>query len=106
MKIPREYRFEDNPTEEKLIKEFLKDWGEVSHRLGKGLEAFTDVVLTEEMEKERNYLNDREEMIILNTIQWLGSNVGRGFLKRCGFEKENPYGFDDTYPDHSSNQQP
>lgn len=31
-------------------------------------------------------LSERERRIVLSTIQWLGTNVGKGFLHSCGFE--------------------
>jgi len=31
------------------------------------------------------YLSEREEKIVLSTIQWLGSSVGQKFLEDCGF---------------------
>jgi hypothetical protein len=34
------------------------------------------------------YLSEREKKIMISTIQWLGSPVGQGFLKECGFEKK------------------
>jgi hypothetical protein len=34
------------------------------------------------------YLSRREESIVITTIQWLGSPVGQGFLRECGFVKE------------------
>mgnify|MGYP003657566919 CR=1 FL=1 len=32
-----------------------------------------------------DYLTDREKMIVLNAIQWLGSPVGEHFLDQCGY---------------------
>lgn len=31
------------------------------------------------------WLTEHEEKIVLTTIQWLGTPVGRSFLKECGF---------------------
>lgn len=36
-----------------------------------------------------DYLSDREKQIVISTIQWLGSPVGQGFLRDCGFKLEN-----------------
>jgi hypothetical protein len=33
------------------------------------------------------YLSDEERRIVVSTIQWLGSPVGKNFLSECGFEK-------------------
>ena len=33
------------------------------------------------------YLSEREEAIVISTIQWLGSSVGQNFLNECGFNK-------------------
>lgn len=35
------------------------------------------------------YLSHKERHIVASTIQWLGTPVGRSFLKECGFEREN-----------------
>ncbi len=34
-----------------------------------------------------NYLTNEEKQIVISTIQWLGSPVGKYFLSQCGFEK-------------------
>ncbi len=33
----------------------------------------------------KDYLTEKEKRIVLSTIQWLGSPIGRSFLERCGF---------------------
>lgn len=33
------------------------------------------------------YLTDDEKRIVVSTIQWLGSPIGKNFLSECGFEK-------------------
>lgn len=92
MKIPREYRFDQNPLEKRIVREFLKD-ANTSPINSDNLGYFNDVALTKEMKDSSPYLNEREEMIILNTIQWLGSPVGRSFLEKCGFELK----YEDVY---------
>lgn len=37
----------------------------------------------------KDYLNDREKIIVVSTIQWLGSPVGQGFLNNCGFSSKS-----------------
>lgn len=34
-------------------------------------------------------LTERERQIVVSTIQWLGSPVGQGFLRDCGFENKD-----------------
>lgn len=36
-----------------------------------------------------DFLSDREKQIVLSAMQWLGSPVGQGFLKSCGFTADN-----------------
>jgi len=35
-----------------------------------------------------NRLTEHEKKIVISTIQWLGSPVGQGFLRECGFIKK------------------
>lgn len=35
-----------------------------------------------------NRLTEHEKQIVISTIQWLGSPVGQGFLRDCGFENK------------------
>jgi len=79
MKIPRKYRFEQNPDEKKIVEQFINRYGDLGTQ--DGLRKFTDVALTEKMREDGYYLTEREEMIILNTIQWLKSPVGKFFMK-------------------------
>jgi len=79
MNIPRDYRFKQNPDEKEIVEYFINKYGNLGTR--NGLRKFTDVALTEKMRENGYYLTEREEMIILNTIQWLKSPVGKFFMK-------------------------
>jgi hypothetical protein len=34
----------------------------------------------------KDFLSEREKMIAVSTIQWLGTPVGKSFLEQCGFK--------------------
>ncbi|BBI90466.1 hypothetical protein HYO65_gp074 [Tenacibaculum phage PTm1] len=34
-------------------------------------------------------LTNHEELIVVSTIQWLGSPVGKNFLRECGFIEQS-----------------
>lgn len=85
MKPTKAYRFEQNPVEEKLVKEFIKEFTEFNR-----IDILEDLVLTDEIKLEPNgenphFLTEREQNIILNIVQWMGSHVGQCFLEECGY---------------------
>lgn len=79
MKSLKPYRFADNPKEKELfdtfVDEYYKNWNLIVFGQRDGVGNYPD-----------GYLTEREENIVASTIQWLGSHVGQGFLKECGFE--------------------
>lgn len=84
----KKYRFKDNPKEKDLHDEFIRRFSEDS----KTLSAIVFGWKTDRQDVPLEYLTDREKMICLTLIQWLGSSVGQGFLIDCGFkldENEN-----------------
>lgn len=79
------HRHTDNPKEKEFHDEFIDsfmndfsgdmiDYIVFGQRDGVGLAP-------------NDYLTDREKRIVISTIQWLGSPVGKNFLKECGFEE-------------------
>ncbi len=79
MKSFKAHRFNDNPQEKVFVDEFIKNHSKgddphlivFGHRTGSML--------------PNDFLSYREKNIVLSTIQWLGSPVGRQFLKDCGY---------------------
>ncbi len=39
-------------------------------------------------DNRRAHLAERDELVAATVIQWLGSPVGQGFLRDCGFTQE------------------
>ena len=83
MKIDKKYRFKENPKEEEFYTKFEKLY----------LDTSTDILSgiifgwkNSQQSHPEIYLTYREQRICLNLIQWLGSQVGQGFLRECGFE--------------------
>lgn len=78
--LSKDYRFKTNPEEQKFYEEFhsfLPTPYRKAQIVFPSLDGRTPV----------SELTEREEQIVLNTIQWLGSPVGQGFLERCGYTK-------------------
>jgi hypothetical protein len=79
MKGSKTYRHEGNPDEKVFHDTFIED----HHNIMK--------YIASDLNSERfKILSKREEVLIINTIQWLGSPVGQGFLRDCGFVKKEP----------------
>lgn len=77
MKTLKEYRFKNNPKEKLFVDVFLKD-----HANGDDMD-FIVFGQTEGIGFSPNdRLTEREESIVISTIQWLGSPVGQGFLNQ------------------------
>jgi hypothetical protein len=78
------YRHKDNPAEkvfhDKFIELFSYDHDDISRVVFSSDERTGGMM-------PRDYLNPREEQIVISTIQWLGSPVGQNFLIECGFKK-------------------
>lgn len=77
----KKYRHKDNPKEKEFHDKFLKNHDR------KGYNDMELIVFGHDENLSPNdHLSDREKKIVLSTIQWLGSPVGQGFLKKCGFK--------------------
>jgi len=75
----KKYRHKSNPVEKELHDKFIEKHGD------------KDMSMIVFPPKENGiqpseFLTEREEKIVISTIQWLGSPVGQGFLEECGFE--------------------
>jgi hypothetical protein len=81
MKGLKIYRHESNPQEKVFHDTFIKDFGTVL-----ALSQITKVVDGKGDPKE--FVSLDEQNLMVTTIQWLGSPVGIGFLRNCGFIKE------------------
>ena len=80
------YRFDQNP-QEKIFHDKFKEV-HIDAKYGGNIDF---IAFPPREDGSLNYasdtLSDREKTIMLSTIQWLGSPVGQGFLRECGFEK-------------------
>jgi hypothetical protein len=79
MKGSKKYRHNQNPKEKELHDKFInfcKFNSDTIHQVAGD---------TKENGTPIKYLSKEEQTMIVNTIQWLGSPVGQGFLKECGF---------------------
>lgn len=86
MQSHKKYRFENNPKEKEFHDKFIEmlDHGMGSRNLSAMIFGWSD----DTQHSPKEYLTEREEEICLNLIQWLGSPVGQGFLRDCGFEEK------------------
>lgn len=79
------YRHKNNPVEKELHDKFIGEYVEndMSTNI---LEKIIFGCSNDAQTIPNDYLSDREKRIVISTIQWLGSPVGQGFLRECGFE--------------------
>lgn len=78
----KDYRYKDNPKEKELHDKFIEHFAHGNNM---------DHIVFGGDPKRRytepgNYLSGKEKRIVVSIIQWLGSPVGQGFLRDCGFE--------------------
>jgi hypothetical protein len=73
------YRHGSNPKEKELHDKFIDK---------RGNRDISMIVFppTSRGMAPSEYLTEREENIVITTIQWLGSPVGQNFLNECGFK--------------------
>jgi len=79
MKGLKTYRHESNPQEKIFHDIFIKNYGDGLAQIAKPTTS-------------NGYVNEfctpEEEELMITTIQWLGSPVGMGFLRDCGYIKK------------------
>lgn len=81
---PNTHRFEDNPEEEAFARAWAKE-NQESNPYGL-LACLLDPDHTCKGRPPRP--SDRDIFVAATVIQWLGSPVGRGFLRDLGYEKK------------------
>lgn len=78
------HRHKSNPKEKELHDKFIKE-----HIDCEKWTCPVDLLIFPSCENNgmipSDYLSDREKQIVISTIQWLGSPVGKTFLRDCGF---------------------
>jgi hypothetical protein len=79
------YRHKDNPKEAEFHNRFVKRF--VNSPNYHGISQIVNEVDGHGYPK--TYLSDNEKQAVITAIQWLGSPVGQGFLRDCGFELKN-----------------
>ena len=79
------YRHKDNPKENEFHDKFIE---ENKDQLFSGLDYIAFGQSDTGM-NPNDRLTEREQKIMISTIQWLGSSVGQSFLRECGFEPIN-----------------
>ena len=80
MKGNKTYRHSTNPIEKEIHNKFIEEHGKTMSRIT--FEPSGDA-----FDRPSEYLTPREEKIVISAMQWLGSHVGQGFLRECGFER-------------------
>lgn len=83
------HRHKQNPKEKELHDEFLKEFIKRNGHNENILKKIIFDCSNDAQTIPNDYLSDREKKIVLTTIQWLGSPVGQGFLRDCGFVIED-----------------
>lgn len=85
MKGTKQYRFKDNPKEKELHDKFIEMMSSdlSSHDM---LSSIVFGWKNERQNTPKQYITEEQQTICVNLIQWLGSPVGQGFLRNCGFE--------------------
>ena len=79
--MKKEYRWEKNPLEKQLYEDFEQEFD--SFNMSRLVFGTIDGIHPKE------HLTEKEEQIVKNTIQWLGSLTGQGFLLQNGFKRNN-----------------
>lgn len=79
------YRFDQNP-QEKIFHDTFR-----AKHIVEMPNSIHFIAFPPHVNGSLNYASDiiseREKIIMLSTIQWLGSPVGQEFLRDCGYEK-------------------
>ena len=77
----RTYRHKENPIEKELHDEIIKDFRNKFHQIG--------------LPHDEKCKTDREEKIIISTIQWIGTPVGQSLLNKIGFYYDSDMHYSD-----------
>jgi hypothetical protein len=84
MKTNNSHRFKQNPLEEQLCKNFIKEMDKYEQ-----LDRIIFGCRDDAQAFPKDTLTDRERDICATLMQWLGSPVGQSFLRDNGFERKN-----------------
>ena len=76
------YRHADNPEE--------KHFHDAALDMGTRYWSAVTLPLNHRGTEPSRYLNQDEEQLVINTLQWLGSPVGQSWLREMGYEKQEP----------------
>lgn len=74
------HRLENNPKEKEFLEKFIEN-----HTDNSDIDRI--VFGTINGIETNRYLTEDEKRVVISTIQWLGSPVGKGFLLECGFSQ-------------------
>jgi hypothetical protein len=74
------HRLGNNPKEKEMLVKFT-----TNHMAHNDIDRI--VFGTVDGMEVARYLDDNEKRIVLSTIQWLGSAVGKAYLRECGFRE-------------------
>jgi hypothetical protein len=85
MKGTKQYRHKNNPKEQEFHDKFIEMFNR-DNSARKTLSAIVNGWFDHRQHQPEKWLSEKEETICINLIQWLGSPVGQGFLRDCGFE--------------------
>ena len=76
-----QYRFKQNPIE----KIFAELWDNMNTGIAGRIDGcgVLDYIMAEDPNNPKGEVTDRDRVVAATVIQWLGSPVGQGFLKRA-----------------------
>lgn len=78
----KSHRHANNPIEKQLHDSFVEHHND----------GYMDLIVFGQADDSntipKDYLTEREQRIVVSTIQWLGSPVGKNFLRENGFTQE------------------
>ena len=81
IKSSKEYRFNDNPMEQR----FFEIWARDHERNDSGKSSTLDYLLAKDPNHPNDEATERDFQVARSVIQWLGSPVGQSFLREVGF---------------------
>ena len=76
----KSYRHLDNPEE--------KRFHDAAKQMETSMLSAITLPLNDRGTEPSRYLNEDEEQLVINTLQWLGSPVGQSWLRELGYENK------------------
>lgn len=80
----KESRWEHNPEEQLFVEEFLRQFQNPERTMSYIIYGSSSSLGN----PPKDFVDEYTKQVFINTIQWLGSPVGRGFLKDLGYKKQ------------------